>query len=353
MALATGQIYVYGTELWWENRNGTRTYSIQGVRPSDTSLFSGQAAGRVWVASNTSDLALYYSDEFGVTRFIQGNQLAGTSTTVGTITTRNFPCPDDVVGDYAPDIYWVTEGPSGNVLMQARAEGVDDMRFLQVNTEIVQLAGTNNFEYRAWTVNYEPLLETMSFATSSVAPFYLQFYTDSACATPMTGGDGETKWAQLPFGVNLVHTNNVMTIPGPPLVRGSLPASPWFTTASLSIGSSTIDGQTIGSMKIVHPTMSIFPNNDLSRVTQQSSGSVFCNGGDRIKINMSMFTFPNVYQCITLSGTTTLSPTTTTSTTAPSPRCQCIDNICSEGCPYPGKSCSGLNTDNCYTELDV
>lgn len=348
--MANGRIYVSGARLYWQNRTGTITYSIQGVRPTNASLFSGQLSGKIWVASDTADLALYYSDELGTTRFIPGVQLGDSSAPVGTVTTRGFPCPDDTLGDYAPDIYWVTERTGGaRALMQARAEGIADMRFLQVNTEIVQLTGTNNFEYRAWTVNNEPLLETMSFATSSVAPFYLQFYTDSSCATPMTGGDGETKWAQLPFGVNLVHTNNVMTIPGPPLQRGSLPASPWFTTASFSINSSTIDGQTIGSMRIVHPTMSIFPNNDLSRVTQQSSGSVFCNGGDRIKINMSIFTFTNVYQCINLSGTTTLSPTTTTSTTTPAPRCQCIDNICSEGCPYPGVSCTGLNTDNCYT----
>lgn len=347
--MAKGEIYVYGSRLYWENINGSRVYSTQGARPSNSSLFSGQSAGRMWVASDTADLALYYSDELGVTRFIQGNDLGATTQTPGNITTRNFLCPEDNGGEYAPDIYWVSQGPSNNRLMQARADGIPDMRFVGVNAQIQQLAGTNNFEYRVWTNGYAPLLETMSFATSSLAPYYVGFYSDASCATPLTDGDGETKYGQLPFGVALTHTNNVMTIPGPPLARGSDPATPWYTTASLNVGS-TIDGQAIGSVRIAFPSMSIYANNDLSRVGQRASGSIFCNGPDRIQLNTFLFGFPDSYQCLNLAGTT--STTTTTSTTAPVPRCACEGGTnCSIGCLGAGNPCTSEDNSNCYVPV--
>jgi hypothetical protein len=351
--MATGRIYVNGSKLFWANETGTRTYSFQGALTT-SSIFTAQPAGRVWVASATTDLFLYYSDELGVTRFIQGTDIgvAG-SAAVGTISVQSFPCPDDVApGEYAPDIHWVSAGPSNNRLLFARSESTPDMQFIELRTEIVQLGGTNNFEYRMFTSGYVPLLETMSLATSSLAPYYLQFYSDNSCVTPLTANNGETKWAQLP-SASAANPARIMRIPGPPLQRGSDPATPWFTTASLNIGS-TINGLTPQSMNVVFPTMSIYPNNDVSRVTEQYSGSIFCNGGDLIKLNQFMFG-QSVYTCIPLAaGGSTTSPTTAAPTTTPgTPTCTCANVVeesgqCSEGCPYAGVNCNGLVLDPCY-----
>lgn len=349
--MATSRIYVSGTRLYWQNRTGTITYSIQGVRPTNASLFSGQPSGKIWVATDADDLALYYSDELGATRFIAGVRLGDSSALSGTVTTRGFLCPDDVLGDYAPDIYWVTERAGGaRALMQARAEGIPDMRFVAVNAEVTQLNGTNMFEYRVWTNGYVPLLESMSFATSSLAPYYIQFYSDNLCATPLTDNDGETRWAQLPYGVGNVYTNNVMTIPGPPLQRGTDPATPWFTTQSMAINSTTIDGKPIGSMKIVFPTMSIFADNNLSRVGERASGSVFCNGPDLIQLNTILKIGGE--SCLQLTENVTTSTTTVIDLTTQSPICECRgvdpDFFCSKVCPGAGAPCTPGLSGNCY-----
>lgn len=326
--MTVSTFFVNGSKLKW---TGAQTFEIQGAVPS-SNPFSAQPSGRVWVASATSDTALYYSDENGTTRFIGGTDVGASSQAPGRIFVTRLPCPADGTREY--DLYWVSEGPSGNRLMYARAQGMPSMNDIEVIGRFELATGTT-WRYSMWTNGYVPLVSTMSIGTSSLASYAIRFYTGSDCTGDFpTFASGTLKWLQDP-GAN---TNLTMSLPGPPVQQGSNPATPWYQSRSLDIA--TIEGIAPSSVKIEFPTASFREN--MGAWTDRPSGSIFCNTVDRVTFRLiGMNGISPATTCLTIAGAPP--PPPVPPPPPPPPPCACVSNICSKSCPEVAIPCNTVD----------
>lgn len=113
------RIFVSGSNLQWVNPKNSITQSICGVVPDPVPAgFSGQPAGRIWVAQDGRDTGLYYSDGGGLTRFIAGMDKGTDNTLPSGRVYLNEGCGTPT------EIWWTTPSGSDILIRAARAEGV-------------------------------------------------------------------------------------------------------------------------------------------------------------------------------------------------------------------------------------
>ena len=113
------KIYVSGSTLRWMDGLVERT--VRGAIPESMPAgFSGQPAGRIWVASDSKDEYLWYSDGGGQTRFVQGidRGIDNTGLSSGRVYIQDGTCTD------ATELAWTTPSASALLIRTARAEGV-------------------------------------------------------------------------------------------------------------------------------------------------------------------------------------------------------------------------------------
>jgi hypothetical protein len=118
------RVYVKGDRVAWIDPYTTTERTLLGAIPSPIPAgFSGQPSGRIWVASDHRDSALYYSDSTGTTRFITGITRAFTSAaSVGRIYGNTTQC-----AFAASDLWWVTPSGSAGIALSARSEGFREL----------------------------------------------------------------------------------------------------------------------------------------------------------------------------------------------------------------------------------
>lgn len=182
----TGRIYVSGSNLWWEDNEFTvdsrrnpapQGYRFTGALPNP-SIFSGQPAGRIWVASGSGDTSLYYSDAAGVTRFIAGRKRgSATSVPLG----RVFAQRKNKVRFTEPlqpatDLYWTAL--SGSTVTYFSAKNDTSLDPLDATLKLTVEAGGG----RPAIVG--ELTRPLNFDLHVFGPI-ATFYSSSNCSSPL------------------------------------------------------------------------------------------------------------------------------------------------------------------------
>lgn len=142
------RISVSGSNLQWIDTIANVTRSICGALPNPVpSGFSGQPAGRIWIAAAGTDPYLYYSDGGGQTRFIAGIDRGNTSLPAGRIYTNDGNCTA------ITELWWTT--PSGSVTQSfsARSENAIASEIIYMNLSILYNGANSSASLYATSTN--------------------------------------------------------------------------------------------------------------------------------------------------------------------------------------------------------
>jgi hypothetical protein len=236
------KIYVSGSNLEWID--GLVTRSICGAIPNPVpSGFSGQASGRVWVASDSADKFLYYSDGGGLTRFIQGVPRGNTSAPSGRVYINTGSCTT------GQDLWWTT--PSGSVTQSFSATSHN-----AIASEITSLALNIVF---IGATSYATLyaINTSPRSTIQIAGVNVQIYKNDigGCTVSCTGCSPET----IPLTIELTASQMLTQSSTINLDQGGTVLAYRFNTGSMTINGTSSIGGLAGDVCVNIDTAIVYP----------------------------------------------------------------------------------------------
>jgi hypothetical protein len=239
--MALSRIYVSGSYLMWES--GSAQYRAQGALPSP-SIFTGQTAGRIWVAAATTDEFLYYSDSTGTTRFLHGIDRGGAlvSNKEGQVYANQGDCPD------APfqwnQLFWITSGSTGMVKRSFRGEGIPNSVATSLDVYFTWNGDASN--------SVGVAVSTPMKQSITIDGLTATLYSDGACGSQIGAADRTLQPVTLP--ADKFSTYSFSNITGAPSTTLSLR----LNSASMTVnGTSRKDGNNpfCNTYDIIFPTI--------------------------------------------------------------------------------------------------
>ncbi len=232
----SARIYISGSALGWEYATGSITtkYSAPGALPTPTlSEFASVPVGKVWVTTN--DNFLYYKDEVGTTRFLQGRLRGPASAAEGTgsVFVSKHVCPDyssSVLfggANVTPgqDLTWTARG--NKYLYRAQQAPEPSIKSLRprINFDITAgtLDGGNATRNYRFELSVGDGAEEVTGVKVNVdagpagTPFF-KLYTNSTCTSELGGiylnefGGNETLSLPKTSGFKWLTTSSLFTI---------------------------------------------------------------------------------------------------------------------------------------------
>lgn len=303
----SAKFYISGSALGWEYATGSITakYSAPGALPATTiSEFASLPVGKVWVSTN--DDFLYYKDELGTTRFLQG-RFRGTASLqegTGSVFAAKHACPDyssSVLFSQtnitpAQDIGWTTRGKKYLYRAQQAETPYIHPLYAMVNFDVIAptLDGSNNatryYTFQLglgdWTTEQVGIKTTVSATQAGVAFFKL--YTNSTCTSEIG-----TIYSNQ-FG-----GNETLTLPQTP---NQIAGTKWFVSSSRFSVTLTGDPALYIRAETGSANVQVGNGGRLTPVNRQY-GETFCAGLDQLVMDTFL---PG--QCISLGSVGGYSP---------------------------------------------